>query len=280
METCPGCSKSFASVHMRQYSEELRLCAACVVRTKWRTKSERKKQRSEVKSSGVAHDRKVSILLIALGMTAAGYLTCVLWDPYGSGGDKMRARPAPQREGSGSLSARAEPTPEEQPNEQPVLSTTPMPAPLPEIPRTTPLPRAYVPPTPAPRVITLNLQGDVLFEFGRTDLKEGATEPMERLVDVVRQYRAAKITVRGYTDAVGSEKANLTLSLQRAETVRDWIARRADMPAEAIAVEGVGSRDPVAPNLTPEGADNPAGRAQNRRVTVTLSGRLIVAGER
>lgn len=128
-------------------------------------------------------------------------------------------------------------------------------------------------------VMTLNLQGDVTFELGSSNLKPAAAASMEKVAESVRRYSTAKVTVRGYTDSLGSEKANLLLSRQRAESVRNWMAKSGHIPEAQIAVEGMGSKDPVAPNTNPDGSDNVAGREQNRRVTVTLTAQTEKSGD-
>lgn len=83
------------------------------------------------------------------------------------------------------------------------------------------------------------------------------------------QSRPAPATVEGHTDAKGSDAYNQTLSEKRARTVRDWLAARGALPVDT-PIQGWGERRPIAPNLKPDGSDDPAGRQKNRRVEVTL----------
>jgi flagellar motor protein MotB len=76
-------------------------------------------------------------------------------------------------------------------------------------------------------------------------------------------------TVEGHTDAKGSDAYNQTLSEKRARAVRDWLAARGALPITS-PIQGWGERRPIAPNLKPDGSDDPAGRQKNRRVEVTL----------
>lgn len=71
------------------------------------------------------------------------------------------------------------------------------------------------------------------------------------------------IEVAGYTDNVGSDAANMKLSQQRAETVRNYLVSRG-IKADKIQAKGYGSSDPVADNSTPEG------RKQNRRTEIHI----------
>jgi OmpA-OmpF porin, OOP family len=83
--------------------------------------------------------------------------------------------------------------------------------------------------------------------------------------------RAGKHPLRivGYTDSVGTDAYNKLLSEQRAASVRDWLAAHGFIAA-ATPTEGRGKTEPVAPNTNPDGTDNPAGRATNRRVEVLI----------
>lgn len=74
----------------------------------------------------------------------------------------------------------------------------------------------------------------------------------------------------GYTDSMGSPSVNQPLSQQRAEAVKAALA--AAVPGLSGTAAGHGANDPVAPNAL-GGKDTPAGRAENRRVTVTFNHR-------
>jgi outer membrane protein OmpA-like peptidoglycan-associated protein len=73
-----------------------------------------------------------------------------------------------------------------------------------------------------------------------------------------------KVRVVGHTDSTGSDAVNNSLSVRRAEAVRDYIATKGVSPAR-VTTEGHGSHQPVADNASA------SGRAQNRRVEVFLS---------
>jgi outer membrane protein OmpA-like peptidoglycan-associated protein len=77
------------------------------------------------------------------------------------------------------------------------------------------------------------------------------------------------IAVDGHTDAAGSPDYNRALSRARAEAVaRALIA--GGVSQERVRVGEFGEAFPIAPNRTPEGKDNPTGRAQNRRVELVI----------
>jgi outer membrane protein OmpA-like peptidoglycan-associated protein len=76
------------------------------------------------------------------------------------------------------------------------------------------------------------------------------------------------VQVEGYTDNVGSEQYNLTLSQQRGDAVRDYLISQG-VSAGNITATGYGLTNPIADNATA------AGRAQNRRVQLVVSGSAI-----
>lgn len=116
----------------------------------------------------------------------------------------------------------------------------------------------------------VNLSSDVLFDFGKAALKPEAAGALEKVAALINERGAdAKVTIVGYTDAKGSEELNRRLSVSRAQSVKDWLVRHG--VKQAIVVEGKGAADPVAPNANPDGSDNPAGRAQNRRVEILIA---------
>jgi len=110
----------------------------------------------------------------------------------------------------------------------------------------------------------VRLAADILFDWDSAKLKPQARA---KLVEIIAEIpQGAAVQVNGYTDALGSESYNLTLSKKRAQAVADVIA--ADRPDLVLTVQGFGKADPVAPNTNDDGSDNPIGRAQNRRVEI------------
>ena len=87
--------------------------------------------------------------------------------------------------------------------------------------------------------------------------------------EFARLMGARHVSVEGHTDAKGATDYNQALSERRAGTVRDWLVRRGAVPAGTPMV-GYGESRPVAPNVKPDGSDDPEGRAKNRRVEVVL----------
>ena len=109
---------------------------------------------------------------------------------------------------------------------------------------------------------------DVLFDFGKYTLKPDAREKLAKVSGILLAYPGLSLRLEGHTDAVGSDAYNLKLSQDRADNVRAYLVQQGVSPAAVIAV-GMGKADPVAPN------DNAAGRQQNRRVELVVSGESI-----
>ena len=106
--------------------------------------------------------------------------------------------------------------------------------------------------------------GDVLFATGSADLKSGAARSMEQLVVFMKEYPQRNVLIEGFTDSVGSDASNQTLSERRAAAVRAALVSRG-VGGDRINVQGHGEAYPVASN------DNAGGRQINRRVEVILS---------
>jgi outer membrane protein OmpA-like peptidoglycan-associated protein len=112
---------------------------------------------------------------------------------------------------------------------------------------------------------------DVLFDFNKYTLKPEARERLARISGIVLAYPDLKLQVEGYTDSIGSDEYNQTLSDKRAEAVRDYIVT-SGVSMNNVVARGMGKADPVADNSTA------AGRQLNRRVEMIVSGDVIGNG--
>jgi outer membrane protein OmpA-like peptidoglycan-associated protein len=109
---------------------------------------------------------------------------------------------------------------------------------------------------------------DVLFDFNKYTLKPEARERLARISGIVLAYPDLKLQIEGYTDAIGSDEYNQTLSEKRAEAVRDYLVS-SGVTINNVSAQGMGKADPVADNSTA------AGRKLNRRVEMIVSGDVI-----
>lgn len=115
------------------------------------------------------------------------------------------------------------------------------------------------------RGLIVNLS-DVLFDTGQTTLKSGAREKLSKLSGILAAYSGGyRMEIEGHTDSVGSEASNQTLSLGRAESVREYLRQNGVKTELMLAAQGFGESKPVADNETP------AGRQVNRRVEIIIA---------
>lgn len=109
-------------------------------------------------------------------------------------------------------------------------------------------------------MITLD---DVLFEFGKADLKAGSARGLDQLASLMTQYSERALLVEGHTDNIGSDAANTLLSQHRADAVSNALGHAGIDPTR-ITARGLSMAYPVASNSTAEG------RQQNRRVEIII----------
>jgi outer membrane protein OmpA-like peptidoglycan-associated protein len=109
---------------------------------------------------------------------------------------------------------------------------------------------------------------DVLFDTGRYSLKPGAREKLAKVAGILLAYPSLNIEVGGYTDNVGGDDMNQRLSENRAASVRDYLVQQG-VGSNSVSARGFGNTLPVASN------DNSAGRQENRRVELVVSGDAI-----
>jgi outer membrane protein OmpA-like peptidoglycan-associated protein len=119
--------------------------------------------------------------------------------------------------------------------------------------------------TPRGLVVTL---GDVLFDSGKSNLKQNAQLSLAKVSVILQQYPDLKLQIEGYTDSVGGDDYNLKLSQNRANSTMAFLVNNGVNPG-AVTAMGYGKSHPVADNTSA------AGRAQNRRVEMVVSGPSI-----
>ncbi|WP_052134494.1 OmpA family protein [Sphingomonas sp. 37zxx] len=124
-----------------------------------------------------------------------------------------------------------------------------------------PAPVATPEPVRLPETTIAFAAGAALDQAGRTALDALLADPA--LPD------AARYVLRGSSDSQGSDADNLATARRRAQAVRAYLVEQG-VAADRITVIALGEHRPVAPNATLDGADDPAGRARNRRVDVEV----------
>jgi outer membrane protein OmpA-like peptidoglycan-associated protein len=121
--------------------------------------------------------------------------------------------------------------------------------------------------TETARGLIVNMS-DVLFDFNKYTLKPEAREKLAKVSGILLAYPGLKLQVEGYTDNIGSDEYNQKLSEERADGVKDYLVSQSVSEANVTA-QGFGKTHFVADNSTD------AGRAQNRRVELVVSGAAI-----
>lgn len=111
--------------------------------------------------------------------------------------------------------------------------------------------------------ITLNMPGNVTFAFDSADLSPQFFPVLDNVASTLGQYNQTVIEVAGHTDNVGTDAYNQALSQRRAQAVANYLGGKGVMQQRMMVV-GAGETHPIASN------DSEAGRAENRRVEITI----------
>lgn len=119
--------------------------------------------------------------------------------------------------------------------------------------------------------IKITVNSELLFPSGGWQMPPAAAATIAKMAPILAPQIQNKIVVNGYTDntPIGPELAaqgvptNLVLSQKRADTVMQFLISQG-VSASMLSDQGFGDANPVASN------DTAAGRAQNRRVELTL----------
>ncbi len=117
------------------------------------------------------------------------------------------------------------------------------------------------------RGLIVNLS-DVLFDTAKFSLRPEAREKLAKVAGIVSGHPGLRLDVEGHTDNVGGDDYNQNLSEQRGSAVRDYLTQQG-MQQGSVSTKGFGKTQPIATN------DTAAGRQQNRRVELVISGEII-----
>jgi outer membrane protein OmpA-like peptidoglycan-associated protein len=109
---------------------------------------------------------------------------------------------------------------------------------------------------------------DVLFDTAKHTLRPAAREKLAKVAGIISGHPGLRLAVEGYTDSVGGDDYNQKLSEDRGTAVRDYLTKEG-VVGTSVTSQGFGKSQPVASN------DTAAGRQQNRRVELVVSGEII-----
>ena len=112
--------------------------------------------------------------------------------------------------------------------------------------------------------LKLDIPSDVSFDVGRSAIKPNFAPILNQFATSLSQNPVTTVTIIGHTDATGSDAINNPLSIDRADSARDYLVSRG-VARTRIATDGRGSREPVADNNTQQGRD------KNRRVEIYVA---------
>jgi outer membrane protein OmpA-like peptidoglycan-associated protein len=116
----------------------------------------------------------------------------------------------------------------------------------------------------------LELSSDVLFDFDKYNIKTQATESLAKVAELIKGMKVKRIELSGHTDSKGDDAYNKTLSLKRADSVKQWLSKDGGLRGYSMATHGYGEARPIAPNQKKDGSDFPEGRQRNRRVEIRI----------
>ena len=102
------------------------------------------------------------------------------------------------------------------------------------------------------------------FPSGSADIGDTDYQLLTKVQNAIRIFDDSEVIVEGHTDSHGADESNLSLSEQRAESVRQYLMTQMGLSYEQVSAVGYGETQPVANNETPQG------RAKNRRIDVRI----------
>jgi outer membrane protein OmpA-like peptidoglycan-associated protein len=112
--------------------------------------------------------------------------------------------------------------------------------------------------------LKLDIPSDISFDVGRSDIKANFRTVLDTFATGLVNNPRSNVTIIGHTDSTGSDAVNNPLSLDRAASVRNYIAGKG-VATSRVTIEGRGSKEPLVPN------DSAANKAKNRRVEIFVA---------
>ena len=112
--------------------------------------------------------------------------------------------------------------------------------------------------------LKVNLDSEVSFDYDSAIIKPTFLPTLDKLAGLIAKYNQTVVHIVGHTDSTGSDAINNPLSINRAASVRDYLAARG-VPISSMTIDGRGSREPVASNDTPDGRAIPPATIHRQR---------------
>jgi outer membrane protein OmpA-like peptidoglycan-associated protein len=114
--------------------------------------------------------------------------------------------------------------------------------------------------------LKLSIPNDISFATGRHDIQPRLMPILDQFAQGLNQQASMEVRIVGHTDNTGGDAINNPLSVNRAQSARDYLVSRG-VSASRMSIDGRGSREPIADN------SSEAGRARNRRIDIFLAER-------
>ena len=114
--------------------------------------------------------------------------------------------------------------------------------------------------------LKLSIPNDISFASGKHDIQPRLMPILDQFAQGLNQQPSMEVRIVGHTDNTGSDAINNPLSVNRAQSARDYLVSRG-VATQRISIDGRGSHEPIADNSTE------AGRARNRRIDIFLAER-------
>ncbi len=105
----------------------------------------------------------------------------------------------------------------------------------------------------------------ILFDYNSFEIGSQYLQELDEVVKTLKEYSSMKVEIFGHTDSKGTDDFNQNLSKKRAENSAKYLISKG-ISRKRITTKGFGESQPVAPNILPDGSDNPEGRQKNRRI--------------
>jgi outer membrane protein OmpA-like peptidoglycan-associated protein/tetratricopeptide (TPR) repeat protein len=116
--------------------------------------------------------------------------------------------------------------------------------------------------------------GRIYYDYDQARLRADSRDSLRKIMDIMNQFPNTVIEVGAHTDGKGTEDYNLALSKKRADAVMNYYIYEKKVNKDRLVPKAYGTSQPVAANKTPDGKDDPKGRALNRRTEFKIIGEL------
>lgn len=120
-----------------------------------------------------------------------------------------------------------------------------------------------------PEVGDVLLLKNIYWNYDRGTLIEEAIPKIDLLASWMKVHKSVIVEIGVHSDSKGHNMYNSKLTQKRAESIARYLIQQG-VEIRQIVVKGYGETKPIAPNMNPDGEDNPEGRMLNRRVELVI----------